>query len=474
MRNLSIFFVLIYMFYSASCNNRYDDFVINSKETDDNVSYLNLTPDEFFVSTDDAKALFSLIEPDAVLRSIKPIGEDGVLSAYMVQCNQGWYVVSSDKRCNPVLVSSDDGAINLGDTTSITVKSIYGAIHQATESINSDSKVSPLWSVIDGKYQSAVSSKRALRRKLRRDGMGMWIPTDTTVEEQTTSVPHLITTLWTQGWPYNAYCPYITYQINEHCAVGCIPLAVGMTLCHMRENEATNVAIPSAAHLPAANYVPFIVDSYSSSIWSQLRTNNNYAAMFLAQMGSYMGTSYGALSLTYETAISGCLSHYGVSHSILNNSFMYQIPRDNILAHKPVICCIGDNGNSVGHTFIIDACTVDESSLKIRYVWDPYHVKTEWEIQIYPQWMFEPIIGKDGELTEFEDVIPFSTKVTLGTNMCLETLSRPSYVVYQKYYAYTYHDETGSYNVPQQEYITPISFAGLSSTHKMFYNLHNN
>lgn len=416
------------------------------------------------------------VYPDEQILQVQPLCTDGKVKAYCVKCSSMWIVIAADKRCSPLLAVSHTGDINLNDVQSPLTNLIFGMIEQSSASCsNSDNNTKcPEWSVIDSNYKvHPQQSSSESQPTHHRDGYGMWVITGTSSFEDTTLQNHLITTLWTQGNPYNAYTPYYAYQIYEHCPVGCVPLAVGQVIYKYRENMSNNTSIPSSAHMPSANYQPFIVDSYSSTIWPQLRNNSSYAALFLAQIGVDLHSTYSSSStITSHNYVDSCMNKYNVTSSSYYG-FSYDLVKNNVMSGQPVIVSIGPDNLNAGHTFIIDACRIVNSYYRVHYEWDPDYLPTQMEYAQLPVWRFDPVIDGKDELTEFDDDVLVNTSVAIGTNMCLEYYSQVWFPLYYINYPYEYHDETGSYYVPGSQHYYTLQWNNYSTTRKIYYSISN-
>ena len=369
-----------------SCNGSEPTALDDMLPTEKALDEVKLIYGEFGANSHDVVNYFKLMKPNDKVKYVSPMSRDGKLQAYYVKFEKGWAIISADKHHYPVLASSDNGSLDLNDAESPVLKIIWAEFDQMNAKLCGNDCKSPEWAFIDQEYSAkeTESSRRAPRKVLRGIGDGKWIASDTTTYINTTAQDHVITTTWTQSAPYNAFAQYYTYQIGEHCPVGCIPLAVGQILCHYRENKTNNTAIPNSAHMPNANYQSFVVDSWSTASWPQLRSNSNYAALFLAQLGSVMHTTYGQFSSgTSVNEIEPCLNLYHVGCST-STSFSHTFVKSKLMSGKPIIMTAYNSTNGNAHAYIVDACSESKTYFRVHYVWDPDYVPTDDELAINP------------------------------------------------------------------------------------------
>ena len=127
---------------------------------------------------------------------------------YINYANGNYAIVSAEDNFYPVLAYSDEGLTNINnlppafyywlDNYSTQIKQIREAELEYPENVQ-------LWqSLIEGSYQNTFRTER--------------------------SVAPLVTTMWDQGWPYNALCPVDSQGSGGHVYAGCVATAMGMVM----------------------------------------------------------------------------------------------------------------------------------------------------------------------------------------------------------------------------------------------------
>ncbi|MCK9610870.1 MAG: C10 family peptidase [Candidatus Cloacimonas sp.] len=127
---------------------------------------------------------------------------------YINYANGNYAIVSAEDNFYPVLAYSDEGLTNINnlppafyywlENYSTQIKQIREAKLEYPENVQ-------LWqSLIEGSYQNTFRTER--------------------------SVTPLVTTMWDQGWPYNALCPVDSQGSGGHVYTGCVATAMGMVM----------------------------------------------------------------------------------------------------------------------------------------------------------------------------------------------------------------------------------------------------
>jgi len=122
--------------------------------------------------------------------------------------NGNYAIVSAEDNFYPVLAYSDEGLTNINnlppafyywlENYSVQIEQIREAKIAYPENVQ-------LWqSLIEGSYRNAFRTERSVRP--------------------------LVTTLWDQGWPYNALCPVDAQGSGGHVYAGCVATAMGMVM----------------------------------------------------------------------------------------------------------------------------------------------------------------------------------------------------------------------------------------------------
>ena len=333
--------------------------------------------------------------------SITPVIEDGDTLAYVAQYtgNNGWDLISGDKRVAPVLASANSGILNLNDTINPAVKALNGMVQIVLDAKESaDTIKDKMWEFLEPK--TIVINNRPQQRG---NGIGKWIIDDTIYESDNYTAPHIITTKWGQGEPWFYKTPYIN---GTHSKVGCVSVAAGQIIYHFRKNNNRDILLPTKiTYNDTINGYPTFTD-FSTFGWSSIKTVANYAwnpdngtAKFLSYLGNQLGTRYGLNESGADpNDVPGVLASYRLS-STKSNMYNFDIILENLKSSKPVyVSCESTNG--IGHSFIIDAYEYRVERMYVKFIWDPNAELEDGEDPM-PE---SAITDKDGKYERIEDI----------------------------------------------------------------------
>ena len=127
---------------------------------------------------------------------------------YINFTNGNYAVVSAEDNFYPVLAYSDEGITNLHNLPPAFyywLDSYEAQVRQIREAKLSYPENVQLWQkLLSGTYSNASKNERAINP--------------------------LVTTMWDQGWPYNALCPADQQGPGGHVYAGCVATAMGMVM----------------------------------------------------------------------------------------------------------------------------------------------------------------------------------------------------------------------------------------------------
>lgn len=390
----------------------------------------------------------------AKVKSVVPVCKDGDTLAYCVNLDDGWKLISGDQRMPPVLAFSDEGVLNLLDVENPAILSIQGLIDRvAAMRVSSETRRDPVWSLIDANRQSSAKSASKVQRRSAY-GDGMWIATDSSYVSSNDEIPHIIKTHWDQNYPYNNYIVMRQAPSGSwwRSPTGCVPVACGQIIAHYRAGNNLGATLPSAVHMPTINDNWFSVTEFSTDGWSTIFSSSNTQAMFLAYLGSILGTEYywdkGSTAGGKESKAFG---PYKLSFS-KSQSYNFNTVMSNLRSSTPVYAAgemVDKSGNDDGgHAFIIDGALTNEDKMVINYEWDESHRITEEEYNRCPAWMFTQSASGDTQMQIERDGIKYTY---LRMNWGWGQSYNNTY-----YLAYSYHAEgsdfAGIYDAVERTY----------------------
>lgn len=429
MRTLSHFLICCTILCVASCSvNSITDQPSNEKESSSDLSSFSpkCTNTNFSVNPVLLNCYLKNFYKGKKVESIEPLIEQEDTLAYYVQFSDdsGWALVSADMRISPVLASANDGAVDFGslDLENPALFTLFNYLEYIKEvKAGSSTELNSVWA-----FLSPKQSLRAVRTKSQNGsrgyGQGMWIPVDTSYRQVVNASPKLTLSSWGQDSLWKQYTPKIN---NQHTKVGCAAVAVGQLLYAYYRNDPGQYTIPSSADNLSS---PISFSHFTTSAWSSLVPNLNFVptdttAIFLSWLGKEMHSTYG---------LGGTDTDWSDQVSKLNEYFNYRVGfhvGDNnqnqrnmfcdtvvasIFSGSPVYFVSKDHhGQFLGHSFLIDQCTLFEYQCVITYEFDPDYNITEDDIYNYPYWCFvEPANG----IYELEYIITLQKTITVKMN----------------------------------------------------------
>ena len=351
--------------------------------------------------------------------SITPVIEDGDTLAYVAQYtgNNGWDLISGDKRVAPVLAFCETGTLNLNATERPAINALNGMTQVVKEAKN-DTIKHAIWESLEVKeYNNKPQSRGS-------GYIGKWIATDTVYNNYYDRVPHIITTKWGQKNPWNIYTPLGWFKDDaenngvygiRHCAVGCGAVAVGQFIYHFRKNNNRGITLPTTVTFADSivGSTP-IFSNFSTSGWNGMANTQNGSgtaatARFLSYMGKQMNSEYGENTGTHPDSTMSILNQYKLAGND-TLGFDYQKTIAALDASKPILIA-GDYYNyktdsiiGDGHIFIIDGYRKSYEETYVEYVFDPNYNVTEEEYNSEDQSLFEWPEKEEGD--------PYSETVT--------------------------------------------------------------
>lgn len=293
----------------------------------------------------------------------------------------GWTIYSSDKRLPAVVAESKDGVFDKDEDSPMTLWVYTMAEDIKLAKLATDEELTfsaediqsnrDNWDAVCD-ADNFVRNHQAVTRKVLP-------PIDPTPRghyelarterytEAYDSIGHLTTTWWNQGNPYNSFCPQIN---NQNALAGCVAIAGAQMLYYLHNK------------LGVPQYAPSTTEGeLSSTIWGLMAQDGYYAAPLIANVGALVDMDYGldGSGANPVNLVNNVFARYGIgcSYSSLDETIVEQ----NLCNGFPVIVNARayptivpnnpfySNGNSEGHSFIIDAYKRTRNVTKYTYVW---------------------------------------------------------------------------------------------------------
>lgn len=196
-----------------------------------------------------------------------------------------------------------------------------------------------------------------------------------TYSEVYDSISRLTTTDWSQGMPYNIYCPLKSDNF-WHAPAGCVAIAGAQMLYYLNHKFGVPATAPSEAYCNGnVDSYTWAQTNYTTSIWSSMTYNGSCAAPLIADVGRRLNMQYGdnASGAYTSDLVGNVFVPYGISCSYVE--YNIGLLRNSLLDSIPVILCArstyttNDGTKKVGHAFIADRYKRFKTVTKNSYEW---------------------------------------------------------------------------------------------------------
>lgn len=314
-----------------------------------------------------------------------PYKENEEVLFYLVTYEDGWSIVSPDKRGPIVLCESEIGEFKsmVSDNPSILLW-IEGLINdinirrvldsKKTRTLDESTKEKEEQCIYFWKMLSPGEHDIPSPAKGGGDVLppGHWELLYSVEEiELFSQTNHLCTTHWDQWFPYNKYCPPKTSG-NGNMPAGCVAISGGQVLKYLHDYWGVPQIAPSG--LNGNNYGI----NYTTNAWSYINMNNSdYLGFFIRDIGQRVGMSYGdtGSSASTEDLIANVFNFYGIGaeYDEYDVADVFNSLQDNL----PVIVRADGTQHhflfytwySNGHSFIIDGYKTCRKKITGYYEW---------------------------------------------------------------------------------------------------------
>ena len=276
---------------------------------------------------------------------------------------QGFAIISADKRAVPVYAYSEEGNINLYDAVEESGWGYFMDMaekhYTSTLALDLPPFINPQDSAIGGPNygdipQLAIDYLNGVRCRVRT--------TDTYYNYGTR-----LSTLWDQCSPYNYYYPQVSngYHYNDYKNdTGCTPIAIAQIMAYYQYPESYNGHIYN---------------------WDEITSKGHYS------LQEYTQASLNTAQLIYDIAVLADTDIYNTSATPFNNvkgvfnnmgyqataaSFSTEKVINSIHDNKPIYIR-GSRQNEIGHAWIIDEHRHKESTTTYYYDEPPYDIYYE-------------------------------------------------------------------------------------------------
>lgn len=361
--------------------------------TSDLITKSNYSSEEdFFVSTEDMECYSEFMshlkgkKQKGQVIEVTPVSYRGEVTGYVVNYEDGWQVISSDKRGPIILAESSQGLFNFQDAPKgvqvwlnilfddifvrkFYLKEYYKSITK--EGVEEEALSCNMWRLFVA-GPDAKNNNETKGPPTEPPGRHQYSYTYTTTE-YVDGVSHLLQTSWRQNSPYNSLCPFVSTTSSNHCLVGCTALAGAQVLYYLHYFTGMPTASPTSCSF-IDNYPIF--SAYSPYAWNYIDQPNDsfdYRGMFIASVACEAETNFGEeeSGTTVLKLKNGAFTHYGVQCDY-STTYIRDTVFHNIKSHLPVIFGANryvDLFNYPGHTWVIDGYVNEVITYHDVYEW---------------------------------------------------------------------------------------------------------
>ena len=294
--------------------------------------------------------------------------------------NNGWKIISSDKRTPPIIAESSRGRFSLEGVNTgffIWMDAIVGDMSIIKQL--PDDGLS--FSQEEINEHKAFWSGEPMRphEPIAEEPDGHWEVRVQTETEVYDSLPH-IAPKWDQWSPYNVFCPLQTNGIGRAPA-GCVALAGAQTLYVIHENTGYPQLMCNNA-VCYGNIYNHYTEYYgwSSSSWSEMSKDYKYSSETADAEAAMIAFVGGLLQIEYSDSVTNSYT-YHLKSRLFNNIgincsygfYNEAIVKSSLLSNYPVIVgaetAIIPNGD--GHCFVIDGYKRTRVKTTRTQIWVP-------------------------------------------------------------------------------------------------------
>lgn len=390
-----IFLFFVIPFNSCSKRQFSETLPLNVSEESYATKSDNHNIGKFEVDEAMAEYFAKVYRPDSKIISKEMYIEDQRPLFYVFNYEKGWSIVSSDRRTEPLLASSTDGAFSLKESENpgheIMIQTFSAYLNNLKDfNVDVENTASLtmwrnteyiLYGMPHKKYDLPQTKGYWMEGQYYNEPYWMLEPVSYQIVDNVDFIygPY-IQTKWGQGYPWNLN---VVMYNGHHCVHGCTAVAVGQMLnyCHSKLGEPNGlyhmVDFPTDFYYSGQSIV--LRDFHAnSSRWEDMPIDANdnniqYASDLMLEVGHSVNMSYGlyASSAPFSPQHLSCFNL-----TCDTGAYNVQTVKNSLMSQMPLL--IGGNcyptpncntGNGEGHLWIINAYKQTSSRILYRYKW---------------------------------------------------------------------------------------------------------
>lgn len=365
---------------------------------------------DFFVTVEDIERYGQYVErlhdnpPFGKAINIETLLFDDEVAGYVVNFENGWQIVSSDKRGPVILAKSRKGSFHYEEANE-SIKSWLDILfedivfrrknesdyysHLDIEGVEAEEFSVALWEAVtnghfslDLKKGEGFDHEETKIPPLEPPGSYVYSYTYTTVEYDT--LAHLMTTHWHQNNPYNSFIPLKSLSGTDRCPTGCVTIAGAQVLYYLHYFLGKPVYSPSSGYC-VGSYQEYSSSflNFSADTWDLMESpldSCDYRGLLIGHVASSIDVEFAPESSSADTKdlhdntfpLYGLSSNYSTAY---NRDTIYKNLKDGL----PVIFAGKRRNNlfnSIGHSWVIDGYVDERTTYHDVYEWQYVTVPT--------------------------------------------------------------------------------------------------
>ena len=301
--------------------------------------------------------------------------------------NQGWQIVSSDRRTPAILAESSQGHFSM-ETDNVSLYSWMMGVAEDLYAVRHSKNTDLSFSEDEIAAHVSFWSREPTRSLDPQPGdEGYWSASVvSTVTEVVDSITHLTTTQWTQQEPYNQYCPLTTDGL-DHAPAGCIAVAGAQMLYYLHDKWGIPQYMVSSASCSGyvGNY-NMCQWNPTSTVWDEMIEvfcpggclHTHPESVMIAHVGTLLRSEYGndGTSADLEDLVEDVFNLFGINCNY--GTYSESAVKNSLITGYPVI--VGASSQWYpnwdftipSHSFLIDGYKRTRIKTTTHYTFIPY------------------------------------------------------------------------------------------------------
>lgn len=379
------FIIFIVLCLSVSCSFYENDreLFINDEES---------LIDDYSVGYNVIKQFISQTK-SANVTSVIPFSRDLDTLLYVLNTEDGWLIISNDQRATPILASCEGEPLDYNSTKHEGIKVwLQAAADYIIKIKNSpmDDEMRANMAFWSSFPEIAIRNiKHRFETKDAFDSLSgntyRWKLVDNVVQTGSATsnyIPHLITTKWGQGYPWNNELPYLYYyQYYGKCPTGCVAVSIAQILYYWHHTFGYPNSLYHTVYVNGtqpwiegvqSNLVINTSDYYSSSNrWEDMPLTSygdhvDYVGDLMMYIGKNSYMFYTPIGSGTSTAF---FSFESIGMEMTQSSYDYTVVSNSLSNLKPVIIQATPYYSGDGHAWIIDGKLTRTNYYQFSQTW---------------------------------------------------------------------------------------------------------